>query len=191
MNYTDQQPKKNNALVLIPLLVAISLALGIWLGTLFIPAGGFSDPVQETSSKFNTILELIEDKYVDSVDHDMLIESSIQGMIEKLDPHSAYIPPQDLEAVNEQLEGNFGGIGIRFLIHDDTLVATHVLAGSPSEQSGMKPGDRLLTVDDTVITNIGLDKKYHCRKIWYSSRKNYSGLQCRGTCFQRKDTRIS
>lgn len=156
MNYTDQQPKKNNALVLIPLLVAISLALGIWLGTLFIPAGGFSDPVQETSSKFNTILELIEDKYVDSVDHDMLIESSIQGMIEKLDPHSAYIPPQDLEAVNEQLEGNFGGIGIRFLIHDDTLVATHVLAGSPSEQSGMKPGDRLLTVDDTVITNIGL-----------------------------------
>lgn len=156
MNYTDQQPKKNNALVLIPLLVAISLALGIWLGTLFIPAGGFSDPVQETSSKFNTILELIEDKYVDSVDHDMLIESSIQGMIEKLDPHSAYIPPQDLEAVNEQLEGNFGGIGIRFLIHDDTLVATHVLAGSPSEQSGMKPGDRLLAVDDTVITNIGL-----------------------------------
>ncbi|MBK7131213.1 MAG: S41 family peptidase [Crocinitomicaceae bacterium] len=156
MNYTEQQPKKNNALVLIPLLVAISLALGIWLGTLFIPAGGFSDPVQETSSKFNTILELIEDKYVDSVDHDMLIESSIQGMIEKLDPHSAYIPPQDLEAVNEQLEGNFGGIGIRFLIHDDTLVATHVLAGSPSEQSGMKPGDRLLAVDDTVITNIGL-----------------------------------
>lgn len=136
--------------------MAVAMAVGIWLGTLFIKDGGFSNPVVENSNKFNTILELIEDKYVDSVDHDLLIESSIEGMITKLDPHSAYIPARDLAEVNEQLEGNFGGIGIRFLIHDDTLVATHVLPGSPSEKAGMLPGDRLIEVDDTVITNVGL-----------------------------------
>lgn len=148
--------KKSGAIVLIPLLMAVALAVGIFFGTFFIPEGGVQDPVEENSTKFNTILEFIEDKYVDSVDHDLLIESSIEGMILKLDPHSAYIPARDLGEVNEQLQGNFGGIGIRFLVHDDTLVATHVLAGSPSEKAGMKPGDRILEVDDTVITNIGL-----------------------------------
>lgn len=142
--------------VAIPLLMAVALAIGVWLGTMFIPQGGFPDPVVENSNKFNTILELIEDKYVDSVDHDLLIESSIEGMISRLDPHSAYIPARDLEAVNEQLEGNFGGIGIRFLIHDDSLVATHVLPGSPAEAAGMLPGDRLIQVDDTLIANTGL-----------------------------------
>jgi carboxyl-terminal processing protease len=153
---TENQSSSKKAFVLIPLLMAVALAVGLFLGTLYIPAGGISNPVVENSNKFNTILEFIEDKYVDSVDHDLLIESSIEGMITKLDPHSAYIPARDLEGVNEQLEGNFGGIGIRFLVHDDTLVATHVLAGSPSENAGMKPGDRILEVDDTVITNIGL-----------------------------------
>jgi carboxyl-terminal processing protease len=153
---TENQSSSKKAFILIPLLMAIALAAGLFLGTFYIPAGGISDPVVENSNKFNTILEFIEDKYVDSVDHDLLIESSIEGMITKLDPHSAYIPARDLEGVNEQLEGNFGGIGIRFLVHDDTLVATHVLAGSPSENAGMQPGDRILEVDDTVITNIGL-----------------------------------
>lgn len=143
---------------LFPFLLALALALGVWLGTLFIKDGS-SNPIVENTNKFNTILELIEDKYVDSVDHDLLIESSIEGMITKLDPHSAYIPARDLASVNEQLEGNFGGIGIRFLIHHDTLVATHVLPGSPAEKAGMMPGDRLIEVDDTVITNIDLSNE--------------------------------
>lgn len=156
MSEEKNQSGKPGVYAIIPLLMAVAMAVGIWLGTLFIKDGGFSNPVVENSNKFNTILELIEDKYVDSVDHDLLIESSIEGMITKLDPHSAYIPARDLAEVNEQLEGNFGGIGIRFLIHDDTLVATHVLPGSPSEKAGMLPGDRLIEVDDTVITNVGL-----------------------------------
>jgi len=152
----NEGQNQKNPTYLIPLLMGIALAVGLWLGTMFIPASGTSDPITENTTKFNTILEYIEDNYVDSVDHELLIESSIEGMIQKLDPHSAYIPARDLEAVNEQLEGNFGGVGIRFLIHDDTLVATHVLQGSPSEAAGMLPGDRLIEVDDTVITNIDL-----------------------------------
>lgn len=159
MSEVENNNQKFNGIVIIPLLMGVALAAGLFLGTFFIKDGGFADPVQENTNKFNTILEFIEDNYVDSVDHDLLIESSIEGMIKKLDPHSAYIPARDLAEVNEQLEGNFGGIGIRFLIHHDTLVATHVLKGSPAEQAGMKAGDRILEVDDTVIANMGLSNE--------------------------------
>jgi carboxyl-terminal processing protease len=109
--------------------------------------------ITETSNKYNTVLQMIEDNYVDTVDNQLLIESSIQGMIEKLDPHSSYIPAKDLQGVNEQLDGKFGGVGIRFLIHNDTLVATHVLPGSPSMAAGMLPGDRIIKVDDEHIAD--------------------------------------
>jgi len=150
MEVENHEPNKG---YLVPIIVAIALGAGIWVGTLFTPKiTGGGNPIVENTNKFNTILELIEDKYVDTVNNDLLIESAIEGMIKKLDPHSAYIPPQDLEAVNEQLNGNFGGVGIRFLIHNDSLVATHVLAGSPSEKAGMMPGDRIIEIDDTTFT---------------------------------------
>src|SRR5688500_11758240 len=91
----DQQPKQKNLIVLVPLPMGIALAVGIFLGTRFIPDGMAQDQVEETSNKFNTILEYIEDHYVDSVDHDLMIESSINGMIQQLDPHSAYIPASE------------------------------------------------------------------------------------------------
>lgn len=143
---------KSNQKYLVPFIIAIFFAIGIYMGTLFNVKSTLTTPVQKTESKFSTILDVIEDKYVDSVDHDMLIESSIEGMIKKLDPHSQYIPAKDLEKVNEQLEGKFGGIGIRFLIHEDTLVVTHVLPNSPSQTAGLFAGDRIIQVDDSVLT---------------------------------------
>ncbi len=149
----EQQKKGVSYVYLIPILMGVTLALGVWLGTMFIPAGqGPQNYVKENSTKFNTILQMIEDRYVDTVDHDLLIESSIEGMIKKLDPHSNYIPASDLGDVNEQLDGKFGGVGIRFIIHDDTLVATHIIPGSPSLRAGLKPGDRIVQVDDEKIT---------------------------------------
>lgn len=138
---------------LVPFVIACFFAVGIFIGTLFSPKIEFQSHTEETNSKFSTILDVIEEKYVDSVDHDLLIESSIEGMIKKLDPHSQYIPPKDLDKVNEQLDGKFGGVGIRFLIHHDTLVVTHVLPNSPSEISGLLPGDRIIQVDDSVLTD--------------------------------------
>jgi len=149
----------SNQKFLIPFLIALFFAGGIYLGTLFTPKISISNPTQQTESKFSTILSVIEDKYVDSVDHDMLIESSIEGMIKKLDPHSQYIPAKDLEKVNEQLEGKFGGIGIRFLIHEDTLVVTHVLPHSPSETAGLFAGDRIVQVDDSVLVDKTITNK--------------------------------
>ncbi|MCB9225409.1 MAG: PDZ domain-containing protein [Crocinitomicaceae bacterium] len=167
----------------IPMLIGATLGLGIWLGTMFVPQGGFTDPIVQNSNKFNTILEMIEDKYVDSVDHDLLIESSIEGMIHKLDPHSAYIPASDLEMVNEQLEGNFGGVGIRFLIHNDSLVATHVLPGSPSEGAGMMPGDRLIEIDGEDITGGELTNEDVMEKL-----KGKAGTDVKVKVYRRGDT---
>ena len=142
---------KSNSKILIPVLIALIFVAGIYLGTLFTPKQQLGYQNVNVNSKFSTILETIEDRYVDSVDHDMLVESSIFGMIQKLDPHSSYIPPKDLGSVNEQLDGKFGGVGIRFLIHDDTLVVTHVLPNSPSEEAGLFPGDRIIQVDDSLL----------------------------------------
>ena len=142
----------SNNKFLIPLLVATFFAGGIYLGTQFIPKVTTVNPVSNVNNKFSTLLNVIESRYVDSVDHEQLIESSIMGMIKELDPHSQYIPPKDLDHVNEQLEGKFGGVGIRFLIHEDTLVVTHVLPNSPSERSGLNAGDRILQVDDSLLT---------------------------------------
>lgn len=144
---------KSKYTFIIPLIIAFFFGIGMYIGTLFIPKIEFSSNTAQTSSKYNTILELIEEKYVDSVDHNLLIESSIEGMIKKLDPHSQYIPPVELKGVNEQLQGKFGGVGIRFLIHEDTLVVTQVLPNSPSERAGLLPGDRIVQVDDSILVN--------------------------------------
>ncbi|MFT5819749.1 MAG: carboxyl-terminal processing protease [Crocinitomix sp.] len=148
-----KEPSGSNYVFLIPILMGVTLAIGVWLGTMFIPSGGGGTEriIADNSNKFNAILEIIEENYVDSVDNEMLIESSIQGMIEELDPHSSYIPARDLERVNEQLAGQFGGVGIRFIIHNDSLVATHIMPDSPSLRAGMFAGDRLIKVDGEDI----------------------------------------
>ncbi|MFK8037332.1 MAG: S41 family peptidase [Crocinitomicaceae bacterium] len=141
-----------------PLLIAGVFAIGLYLGTMFLPKSALvANNSNQTETKLSAILELVDYKYVDSVDYNFLLESSIEGMIKKLDPHSLYIPPKDLANVNEQLDGQFGGIGIRFLIHEDTLVVTHVLDRSPSEFAGLLPGDRILQVDDSLLIDMKLD----------------------------------
>lgn len=143
-----------------PVLMAAIFGFGLFLGTKFLPKSAFiANDSKNTETKFSAILDIIDYKYVDSVDYNFLLESSIEGMIKKLDPHSAYIPPKDLALVNEQLDGQFGGIGIRFLIHEDTLVVTHVLKQSPSKVAGLLPGDRILQVEDSVLVNLELNNQ--------------------------------
>ena len=150
---------RSNLKFLLPLLIAGVFCFGLWAGTQFMPKNGIQMSENQTDSKISTILKIIDYKYVDSVDYNLLLESSIEGMVKKLDPHSLYIPPKDLDGVNEQLEGQFGGVGIRFLIHEDTLVVTHVLEKSPSKRAGLMPGDRIVQVDDSLIINKDISNK--------------------------------
>ncbi|NIG57307.1 S41 family peptidase [Chitinophaga sp. Cy-1792] len=149
--------------VFLPFLMAVVLALGMFLGhkmpgsntggtTVFFakPKNG---PLQE-------VLDLIKTKYVDTINTDNLQQEAIEGMLLHLDPHSVYIPPSQLQQVNEDLDGNFQGIGIEFNITADTVNVVSVISGGPSEAAGLQTGDKILKVGDSLIAgnNVTTDK---------------------------------
>lgn len=101
--------------------------------------------------KFATLLNIIKFAYVDSTKQDKLVEDAITGMLEKLDPHSVYIPARDLQEMNEPLEGNFDGIGIQFNILHDTITVISPISGGPSEKLGIGSGDKFIKIEDKVV----------------------------------------
>ena len=104
--------------------------------------------------KLNLILDQIGKNYVDTLDLAGMTDAAIAGALEKLDPHSVYMPPVQLEEAEEELSGNFEGIGIQFNVPNDTAIVLEVIAGGPSEKAGLLTGDRLLKVDDRVIAGV-------------------------------------
>lgn len=100
--------------------------------------------------------QVINSFYVDTINEDKMVEDAIIGMLDKLDPHSAYVNVKELKALNEPLEGSFDGIGIEFSILHDSLHVVNTIAGGPSEKVGLKSNDRIIKVDGKDITNIGI-----------------------------------
>ncbi len=124
------------------------------------PSQGMAQkPVQEQGEKFNTLLYYMNRMYVDSVDLDGLVETAIRGMLEELDPHSVYIPAEDLKQADEPLNGKFEGIGVRFNIMKDTIMVVSTIAGGPSEKLGIMAGDRIVEVDGEVVAGVGIRNK--------------------------------
>lgn len=101
----------------------------------------------------------INNYYVDSVDTEKLVEDAIRGMIEKLDPHSAYSTAEQTKRLNEPLQGSFDGIGIQFNILDDTLMVIQTVTGGPSEKAGVMAGDRIISVGDTAIAGVKMPQE--------------------------------
>lgn len=129
------------------------LIVGIYIGTNLNTGNVFEqrEHADENPGKLVNIINYIEDNYVDSVEKKDLIETAITAMLEKLDPHSYYISPEELAAMQEPLEGNFEGIGVEFMIQKDTLMVVTPIQGGPSEEAGIQPGDRIVEVDGEVI----------------------------------------
>ncbi len=138
-----------------PLVYALLLAVGI-AGGYFLrnDTNGFSI---SSNKKLDQVIGLINSAYVDTVDGNELTEAAIVEMLHNLDPHSSYIPAQNLKAVNEQLEGNFEGIGVEFNLMDDTIFVATVLHDGPAEKVGLLAGDRIITVEDETVAGIGID----------------------------------
>jgi len=141
--------------IVLPLIIAATLLVGLYLGHL-LTAGSSSEgnsklTIYPQTNKLDRILGLIEEEYVDTVDKQKLIEELIPDILKHLDPHTVYIPAKELEEVNQELEGNFGGIGVQFSIQNDTVMVVAVVSGGPSEKLGILPGDRIVTVNDTTI----------------------------------------
>lgn len=141
-----------NTIAWIPIVIALSLIGGIWLGL------HFSTKVSHTSGqrKLDNILGLIESDYVDEVDIDSIIELTIPKLMANLDPHSTYIPASELQAVNEDLDGSFSGIGVSFTMLTDTVTINEVIPGGPSEKVGIMPGDRVITINDSLVAGQGI-----------------------------------
>ena len=104
-----------------------------------------------TISKIDGLMQIINRNYVDSVDVDDLIEKAIPKVLEELDPHSMYIPAKDLDETNSELAGSFSGVGIQFMIQNDTIYVSNVIHGGPAEKVGLFPGDRIVTIDDSLF----------------------------------------
>ena len=115
--------------------------------------------------KLNLILEEIEKNYVDTIDQAGMTDAAIAGALAQLDPHSVYLPPVRKQQADEELAGNFEGIGIQFNVPNDTAIVLEVIAGGPAEKAGMLPGDRLLKVDDEVIAGVKFPQDSMVRRM--------------------------
>jgi carboxyl-terminal processing protease len=109
-----------------------------------------------TSLKFKEVIDQIERNYVDPVDTKKLTETAIVALLEKLDPHSTYIPAEEAQEAQSQINGSFVGIGIRFQIVKDTLMVVATIPGGPSEKLGIQAGDQIVEVDGISIAGVGL-----------------------------------
>jgi carboxyl-terminal processing protease len=114
------------------------------------------ESVQKNQMKFGRLLRLVDGYYVDSANVDELTEKAIIHLLSELDPHSVYISKEEVDKMNEPLQGNFEGIGISFNIFKDTLLVTSIIPGGPSEKVGLRAGDRIVEVDGKNIAGTGI-----------------------------------
>lgn len=141
--------------VWLPVVLSVTLVLGMFFGYKLRDNMGSYAPSFFHRAKKNPvqeILTLIQQKYVDTVNVDSLGEFAIQDLLSQLDPHSTYIPPVELDMVNEKMQGNFQGVGIEFGMLNDTLNILYVMPGGPSAEAGLKVGDQIITANDSIIS---------------------------------------
>lgn len=144
----------------LPLALGLALMLGAYLGRGLnreeaiwnVHGPGFVPTGQVLSS----VLDRIDRMYVDPVDRSRLTEVAIDAILDELDPHSDWFSSAELAAMAEPMEGNFEGIGVEFLLQEDTIMVVTPIPGGPSAAAGIKAGDRIVAVDDSVIAGTGL-----------------------------------
>lgn len=140
--------------IVIPIVVSLAAVFGFVIGSVL--SKNELQHTQKVSNlnvdgKLDLLLNLIDLQYVDTVNRDELVESAIPKILAELDPHSVYIPAEDLQIVNDDLDKSFSGIGVQFNIQKDTIMIVAVISGGPSERLGILPGDRIVTVDDSLF----------------------------------------
>lgn len=149
--------KSGKVYVWLPICIAVSIAVGIFIGNMFSSFdGGRPGAFIRGNDKLNTIFNYINEAYVDSVQVNDLVENAIPTILEGLDPHSSYISAESMMLTGHMVEGHFSGIGVEFMIQSDTITIVNVIFGGPSEAVGIMPGDKIVTVADTLFAGIQL-----------------------------------
>lgn len=134
-----------------PLFYSMVLIVGILIGIFLFPSKYNNI---SSSDKINSVISMIRENYVDTINKEQLLTNSINGMLQKLDPHSSYIPVEELADMNDQLDGDFEGIGIQFNIQGDTVVVVNTIPKGPSEKVGLMAGDRIVKVDGKKVAGV-------------------------------------
>jgi carboxyl-terminal processing protease len=163
--YIASQNRKNTNnpfTVWIPLMMAVMLATGLFIGLRLGKSNRSVVRVTDANgnvvelTKVEEVLRFIDAKYLEGIDPYALEDAAIEGMLKKLDPHSSYISKDKIRGVKESLQGNFDGIGIEFFMLDDTILVVGVIPGGPSDKAGVEVGDRIVRVNDSTLAGKGL-----------------------------------
>ena len=173
--------KKNLVLFTI---VFLSICIGYLLGsekqTLMPGQNGTS-----SIKRLNRLMNYIENDYVERINTDSLVGKVIEDIVNRLDPHSVYIPAREKQSIAENMQGNFYGIGVSFFMHNDSVAIIRVLEGGPSEASGLLPGDRILIANEDTL----FQKNYSSQKIM-QTLKGRQGTPVNLTLYRRSEDRI-
>ena len=135
-------------------------------------------------NKLNKLIDFIEKEYVDSLNTDSIVDLTVNGILEKLDPHSVYIPKDDLDEVEQSMRGDFVGIGVNFYMYNDSLAVIKPIAFGPSEKAGIKSGDRILFADKLQLYN----KKIKTDSL-FSILKGEQGSSVKLTVFRKSENK--
>lgn len=152
------EPNKSNRMM--PLMMAFCVVLGIIIGTFYANhfSGNRLNIINSGSNRLNNLLHIIDDQYVDAINIDSLVDKAIPQILSDLDPHSVYISAKDVQLATDDLKGSFSGVGIEFVIRNDTIRIQGVIKNGPAEQAGILAGDKIVSVDGKpfvgkIVTN--------------------------------------
>lgn len=147
------------------MIVAISVIIGMAIGFYLLRDSSSANfGVKDRNSKIAYILDLIDKQYVDKTNQDSLADDAIRALLAELDPHSVYLTAEEVKRENDDLNGNFEGIGIQFRIVGDSIAVVRTLSGGPSEKVGVLAGDRIVKVNGRKLKNISNDTVQHLLK---------------------------
>lgn len=158
---------QNRSSRFMPLVVAFSVVLGILIGNFYANhfSGNRLSIINNSNNKLNDLMHLIDDQYVDPVKMPELVEKSLPEILKQLDPHSKYITAKDVEESMQDLKGSFSGIGISFTIYKDTIRVINVVKGGPSEEVGLKAGDRIVAIDGKTFVGKSVTNDEAMKKL--------------------------
>ncbi len=159
--------KTRRLVIWMPVFLAVAIIAGVFLGAKLQSRLQLSARTTQANgaNKVSLIMSLIEGNYVDTVDSKKIVEAAIPEILKQLDPHTVYIPAKDMQEVSEEMSGNFSGIGVQFSIQNDTIMVIDVISGGPSQKLGIRAGDRIVKVNDSIMAGVKVTNEKVLKKL--------------------------
>lgn len=158
--------KNTRFTIILPVIISLSIITGIIIAEVFNKSNtDHSILISPKKDKLNMVIDYVDNEYVDEITREELVEMAIPKFLESLDPHTVYFSAEEARGLEEELEGNFEGIGIQFNIFKDTVLVVAVIEDGPSEKSGLQSGDRIIYVNDSLIAGINITNDLVMKKL--------------------------